>query len=57
MKAEFVAGDLTKHITMQVKITGAGRLRARLWLALLIIRLAVKVAGFNRLEVEEVAYD
>lgn len=39
------AADVMRHVTMDVRITGIKKLRARLWVAKALIRLAAAVAG------------
>lgn len=53
--AEFDAGDLMNRVTMHVRIKGMDRLRWRIWIAKKLIWLAVRVAGFGRLEIAEEA--
>ena len=45
MKADFSAAEAAKGMVVNVRIRGLNRFRARMWVALQIMRLAVKVGG------------
>ena len=44
-KTTIAVSDAMRHVTMDVTITGLNTLRARLWLAKSLIRLAAIVGG------------
>ena len=44
---EIKAGDLMKRVTLHVRVTGMRTLKIRLRIAILLMRLAAKVAGMG----------
>ena len=47
MSVDVNINKLSRHITLNVRIVGIRRFRARVWLGIQIIRLAVLVSGLG----------
>lgn len=47
------ASDLLKSVTLTVKITGLRSFRVRVWLGVQLLKLAARIIGVGKIEIEE----